>query len=135
MEQVDLKDKGNRPSSRRIDMFQEDERKRIGVFSNPSSNRVFTALESQVSNCLLTSGSRVRISRGFLSRYYHKVIHSRNKSKATFYKVYLTYGIDEADSTNLPIHSGCLPVFPIIIIHSDDLDFVSRFHGSEISMV
>ena len=110
-------------------------RKRIGVFSNPSSNRVFAELGSQLSNCLLTSGLRVRISRGFFSRYYHKVINLGNKSKARFFKVYLTYRIDEADGTNLPIHSGCLPVFPIIIIHSDDLDFVSRFHGSEIKIV
>ena len=65
MEQVDLKDKGNKPSFSQIDILQNDERKRIGLFSNPSSNRVFTALESQVSDCLLTSGLRVRISRGF----------------------------------------------------------------------
>ena len=44
-------------------------------------------------------------------------------------------GIDETDCTNLPIHPGCLPVFPVVIIHSEDFDFVSGFHDSEISRV
>ena len=87
------------------------------VFSNPSSKRVFTELESHLSNILLTSGLRVRISQGLISRYYHKVIDLGNKSKATFLKVDLTYRIDETDGTNLPIHLGCLPVFSSIIIH------------------
>ena len=135
MEQVDFKDKGNKPSFPQIDILQNDGRKRIGLFSNPSSNRVFTELESHLSNILLTLGLRVRISRGFFSRYYHKVIKPRNYSKAAFLKVDLTYRIDEADCTNLPIHSRSLPVFSSIIIHPDDLDFISRFHGSEISRV
>ena len=64
----------------------------------------------------------------------HKVINSRNKSQTSFFKMYLAYGIDKADCTNLPIHSGCLPIFPTIIVHSDDFDFVSRFHGSEVML-
>lgn len=119
---------------RRLMCFRRTKEKGLAV-PNPSSNRVFTELESHLSNILLTSGLRVRISRGFFSRYYHKDIDLGNKSKATFLKVDLTYRIDEADGTNLPIHSGCLPVFSSIIIHPDDLDFVSWFHGSEILRV
>ena len=43
-------------------------------------------------------------------------INSRNNSQTIFLKMYLAYGINETDSADLPIHTGCLPVFTSIIV-------------------
>lgn len=62
---------------------------------------------------------------------YDEIINSGYKSQSVSFKMDLTNRINEAYFCNDSVHFRCLPIFTVVVIHTDNLDFVSGFHVSQ----